>query len=184
MKLMFASDIHGSKFYCEKLIECYRREGAERLILLGDLLYHGARNELTEEYNTIAVTALLNSLKSDILSVRGNCDTEVDQMVLEFPILADYSLLYLGRRMVFLTHGHLYSPGRLPPMQKGDILINGHTHVSAIQRLGDYFYLNPGSISLPKDGHHSYMLYEDGVFTIKDIHGQVLKTSGDLLAED
>lgn len=174
MKLMFASDIHGSKAYCQKLIEIYRKENARKLILLGDILYHGARNDLTLEYDTKAVASLLNGIKDEILCVRGNCDSEVDQMVLEFPMMAEYATMLIGDRILFITHGHIYNPENLPPLKKGDILINGHTHVKAIEANEDYIYLNPGSISLPKDGVNSYMIFEDGVFYLKDIDTNVL----------
>lgn len=169
MKLLFASDIHGSRYFCEKLADIYEKERADKLVLLGDLLYHGARNDLTYQYNTKTVASILNGMKDNILCVRGNCDSEVDQMVLEFPIMADYSTMYLGETMLFLTHGHIYNPNRLPPLKKGDILINGHTHIKAIDVKEDYVYLNPGSVSLPKDMVNSYMIYEDGTFYLKDM---------------
>lgn len=177
MKLMFASDIHGSAVYARKMKELYEREGAQKLILLGDLLYHGPRNDLPEGYAPKAVIALLNGMKDELLAVRGNCEAEVDQMVLEFPVMADYAVLWLEGRMVFLTHGHHYNEQNLPMLKKGDVLIHGHTHVRAAADRGDYFFLNPGSLSIPKgDGVHSYMVYEDGVFTTKDTDGRVLET--------
>ena len=129
MKIMIASDIHGSAYYCEKLLEAYHREGAERLLLLGDILYHGPRNDLPREYAPKKVAAMLNEMKESILCVRGNCEAEVDQMMLEFPVLADYCILYAGKRMIFATHGHTYHKKALPPLQSGDILLHGHTHV-------------------------------------------------------
>ena len=177
MKLMIASDIHGSAYYCRKLLEAYDREKADKLLLLGDILYHGPRNDLPEEYAPKEVIAMLNPRKQDILCVRGNCDTEVDQMVLEFPIMAEYCILYLNDRMIFATHGHVFNESNLPMLKKGDVLIHGHTHVRAAADRGDYFFLNPGSLSIPKgDGVHSYMVYEDGVFTTKDTDGRVLET--------
>ena len=177
MKLMFASDIHGSAVYARKMKELYEREGAQKLILLGDLLYHGPRNDLPEGYVPKEVIALLNGMKDELLAVRGNCEAEVDQMVLEFPVMADYAVLWLEGRMVFLTHGHHYNEQNLPMLKKGDVLIHGHTHVRAAADRGDYFFLNPGSLSIPKgDGVHSYMVYEDGVFTTKDTDGRVLET--------
>ncbi|HIW53900.1 MAG TPA: phosphodiesterase [Candidatus Ruthenibacterium merdigallinarum] len=177
MKLMFASDIHGSAVYARKMKELYEREGAQKLILLGDLLYHGPRNDLPEGYAPKEVIALLNGMKDELLAVRGNCEAEVDQMVLEFPVMADYAVLWLEGRMVFLTHGHHYNEQNLPMLKKGDVLIHGHTHVRAAADRGDYFFLNPGSLSIPKgDGVHSYMVYEDGVFTTKDTDGRVLET--------
>ena len=169
MKLMFASDIHGSKYYCEKICEAYKKEGADRLVLLGDLLYHGPRNDLPKEYDPKAVTAMLNGMKNEILAVRGNCEAEVDQMVLEFPCMADYMIIYLKGRMVFVTHGHLYNTDNPPLLKDGDILIHGHTHVQVMEEVDNYVYINPGSASLPKDGSkNAYMIYENGVFTIKD----------------
>ena len=177
MKLMFASDIHGSAVFARKMKELYEREGAQKLILLGDLLYHGPRNDLPEGYAPKEVIALLNGMKDELLAVRGNCEAEVDQMVLEFPVMADYAVLWLEGRMVFLTHGHHYNEQNLPMLKKGDVLIHGHTHVRAAADRGDYFFLNPGSLSIPKgDGVHSYMVYEDGVFTTKDTDGRVLET--------
>ena len=139
MKLMFASDIHGSAVYARKMKELYEREGAQKLILLGDLLYHGPRNDLPEGYAPKEVIALLNGMKDELLAVRGNCDAEVDQMVLEFPVMADYAVLWLEGRMVFLTHGHHYNEQNLPMLKKGDVLIHGHTHVRAAADRGDYF---------------------------------------------
>ncbi|MDY4192335.1 MAG: phosphodiesterase [Oscillospiraceae bacterium] len=172
MKLMIASDIHGSLYYCEKMREAYEREKADKLILLGDLLYHGPRNDLPKGYNPKGVIALLNGMKSEILCVRGNCEAEVDQMVLEFPIMSDSMILYLEGRMVFVTHGHLFNSERLPMLKKGDILLHGHTHVQALKDCGDHLYLNPGSVSIPKEGNqNSYMIYENGCFAIRNLEG-------------
>jgi putative phosphoesterase len=172
MKLMIASDIHGSLYYCEKMREAYEREKADKLILLGDLLYHGPRNDLPKGYNPKGVIALLNGMKSEILCVRGNCEAEVDQMVLEFPIMSDSMILYLEGRMVFATHGHLFNSERLPMLKKGDILLHGHTHVQALKDCGDHLYLNPGSVSIPKEGNqNSYMIYENGCFAIRNLEG-------------
>lgn len=177
MKLMFVSDIHGSLYYCEKMKTLYEKEKASRLILLGDLLYHGPRNDLPREYNPKEVIKLLNGMKEDILCVRGNCDAEVDQMVLEFPILSDSMILYLEEHMIFVTHGHLYNEKKLPLLKKGDILLHGHTHIQAMEDREDYIYINPGSISLPKeDNVNSYMVYEEGTFTIKDLEQNIIKT--------
>ena len=170
MKLMFASDIHGSALYCERMLEAFRREGAERLCLLGDILYHGPRNDLPEGHDPKRVIALLNPEKSHILCVRGNCDTEVDQMVLEFPVLADYAVIFVDGRTFFLTHGHHHSPENLPPLNSGDVLINGHTHIYKAEQVNGIHCLNDGSVSLPKMGNpRSYMTYEDGVFTVKQL---------------
>jgi len=173
MKWLIASDIHGSAHYCRRLIQAYEREGADRLVLLGDILYHGPRNDLPEEYNPKAVIEMLNPLKESILAVRGNCDTEVDQMVLQFPILADYAILCVGERMIFATHGHHFHPGQLPPLHPGDILLNGHTHVPACEEMGAYWYMNPGSVSIPKENSpHGYMLLEGNRIQWKTLEGE------------
>ena len=170
MKLMFASDIHGSRSAMEAILRQYKLEGADRLVLLGDLLYHGPRNDLPDQYDPKGVTALLNAHKSDLLCVRGNCDAEVDQMVLEFPIRADYALFDLDGVTAFVTHGHLFNTECPPPHKKGDILIHGHTHVHGVWQQADYTYINPGSAALPKENQpRSYMVYEDGLFAIKQL---------------
>ena len=176
MKYMFASDIHGSAWYCRKLLEEYRRSGADRLILLGDILYHGPRNDLPREYAPKEVICMLNSVKSEILAVRGNCEAEVDQMVLEFPVLADYGILVLNGLTFYATHGHVYHPECLPPMKKGDILIYGHTHLLRAEALGDYYVVNPGSISIPKGGNPpTYGILDEKVFKILDFAGDTVK---------
>ena len=174
MKLMIASDIHGSAYYCKKMIEAYQREQADRLLLLGDILYHGPRNDLPEGYDPKAVIAMLNPLKQELLCVRGNCDTEVDQMVLEFPILADYCLLEINGQTIFATHGHHFNPQNPPMLKEGDILLNGHTHIPANQNMSTYTYMNPGSVSIPKEGSaHGYMIF-DGNFVWKNLDGTIL----------
>ncbi|MBC8536068.1 phosphodiesterase [Feifania hominis] len=177
MKLMIASDLHGSYYYAQRMRECYSREGAQRLLLLGDLLYHGPRNDLPRDYAPKQVIALLNEMKHELFCVRGNCDAEVDQMVLEFPILADYMLLFLGGRTVFVTHGHVHNEDALPPLQPGDVLLHGHTHLPEMRRVdGGVWYLNPGSLAIPKGGNPpSYMTWEDGLWQIKALDGQVLR---------
>ena len=170
MKYMFASDIHGSAYYCKKTLEVFEASGAKRLILLGDLLYHGPRNDLPKEYAPKQVIAMLNEYKDRIYAVRGNCDAEVDQMVLEFPVLADYAVIFVDGKTLYLTHGHKYNPNNLPPIKKGDYLVNGHTHILANDDMGDFTYLNPGSVSIPKGGNpHTYMIYENGEFKIKEL---------------
>ena len=173
MKIMVASDIHGSEFYCKKLIEAYKTEKADRLILLGDILYHGPRNDLPEGYAPKKVIELLNEMKNEILCVRGNCDTEVDQMVLDFPILADYAIIEAGNRLVYLTHGHNFNENHLPPFKKYDILLHGHTHIPKCTEHENYVYLNPGSVSIPKENSwHGYMTLENGKFLWKDLDGK------------
>ena len=174
MKLMIASDIHGSALYCGQLLEAMDREQPDRLLLLGDILYHGPRNDLPEEYDPKTVIAMLNARKQDLVCVRGNCDTEVDQMVLQFPILADYCLLWSGRRMIFATHGHHFNQQSLPPLHPGDILLHGHTHVPKCVEEKTYLYCNPGSVSIPKEeSWHGYMTLEDNRFFWKDLSGDV-----------
>lgn len=176
MKLLIASDIHGSAYYCRKLLEAYEREQASKMVLLGDILYHGPRNDLPKEYAPKEIIPLLNERKREILCVRGNCDTEVDQMVLEFPIMADYGFLYERGRMIFLTHGHVYNEKHPPMLSPGDILLHGHTHIPMCVEHEDYTYLNPGSIAIPKGGSpRSYMTYEDGVFLWKELGGEVYR---------
>ena len=172
MKFLIASDIHGSAYYCEKLLEAYKREKADRLLLLGDILYHGPRNDLPKDYNPKEVIRLLNEMKKDIICVRGNCDTEVDQMVLEFPIMAEYCLIPCGERMIFVTHGHKMNKDNPPMLKQGDVLLNGHFHVRACETVGDFIYMNPGSVSIPKENSaHSYMIMEGSTFVWKDLDG-------------
>lgn len=182
MKLMIASDIHGSAYYCKKMVAAYQREHADRLLILGDILYHGPRNDLPKDYDPKAVISLLNPLKQEILCVRGNCDTEVDQMVLDFPIMAEYCLLELNGQTIFATHGHHFNPQNPPMLKDGDILLNGHTHIPANQNMCTYTYMNPGSVSIPKEGSaHGYMIF-DGAFTWKDLDGNVLDISSNASA--
>ena len=170
MKLFIASDIHGSAYYCRQMLAAFDREGADRLLLLGDVLYHGPRNDLPRDYAPKEVIALLNERRQRILCVRGNCDTEVDQMVLQFPILADYAYLALEGAMLFATHGHVYNGKNLPPLTDGEILLHGHTHVPAWNREGSCPVFNPGSVSIPKENSpHSYMTLEKGLFQWKEL---------------
>ena len=176
IKWLIASDIHGSAFYSRKLLEAYKQERADRLLLLGDLLYHGPRNDLPEEYMPKAVIGMLNEHNNDILCVRGNCEAEVDQMVLGFPVMADYAILTYGKRMIFATHGHIYNSKNLPPFHKGDILLHGHTHIPACEEYDDYIYINPGSVSIPKENsQHSYIIFENGTFYWKSLDGSCYK---------
>ena len=176
MKYLFASDIHGSAYYCRKLLDAFREEQAERLVLLGDLLYHGPRNDIPREYAPKEVIALLNEHKNKIYAVRGNCEAEVDQMVLEFPVMADYCILSVDGRTFYATHGHIYNQDNLPPLQEGDILIHGHTHVLKAQQMDGYILLNPGSVSIPKEGNPAtYAVLENSIFTIKDFDGNTVR---------
>lgn len=173
MKLMFASDIHGSAYYMQKVLEAFTNEQADKLVLLGDLLYHGPRNPLPRDYDPQAVIKMLNENKQNILAVRGNCDAEVDQMVLEFPIMQDSLMLFLDKRQMFVTHGHLFSLDKPPILNKGDILINGHFHIGEIKETEDIIYLNPGSVSLPKNDFRGYIIYRDGTFTLKTFDNEI-----------
>lgn len=177
MKLMFASDIHGSAYFCEKMLEAYQKEEADRLILLGDLLYHGPRNDLPKDYAPKQVISLLNEIKDDICAVRGNCDAEVDQMVLEFPIMADYCIILEGNRTIYASHGHIFNKDNLPPLKEGDIFIHGHTHVWKAKKREHYVLLNPGSVSLPKEGNiQTYGILKDGLFTVRGFGGEIVKS--------
>ena len=176
MKWMIASDLHGSAYYCRKMLEAFEREGADRLFLLGDLLYHGPRNDLPREYAPKEVIPLLNGKKEKLLCVRGNCDAEVDQMVLEFPVLADYAVLPVGQRLIYATHGHIYHVKNLPPLAPGDVLLHGHTHVPAWTEFGQgNLYLNPGSVSIPKENSlHSYMTLEGDTMQWKELESSAV----------
>lgn len=176
MKWMIASDLHGSAYYCRKMLEAFEREGADRLFLLGDLLYHGPRNDLPREYAPKEVIPLLNGKKEKLLCVRGNCDAEVDQMVLEFPVLADYAVLPVGQRLIYATHGHIYHVKNLPPLAPGDVLLHGHTHVPAWTEFGQgNLYLNPGSVSIPKENSpHSYMTLEGKTMQWKELESSAV----------
>lgn len=171
MKLLIASDIHGSAYYCKQLFNDIERESPDRIILLGDLLYHGPRNDLPKEYDPKAVIDLLNSKADCIFAVRGNCEAEVDQMVLSFPVLSDSMLLADGNRLIFATHGHIYNTTTPPKLHQGDILLHGHTHVQSLGLTDQgYYYFNPGSVSIPKEGNkHSYMIAQDETWTIKEL---------------
>ncbi len=169
---MVASDIHGSIGTANRIMEVYEMEKADKLLLLGDLLYHGPRNDLPEDYKPKEVIAVLNSHKKDILAVRGNCDTEVDQMVLEFPILADYIYLNSDELVVFASHGHHYNRENPPVfLPEGAILLNGHTHVAMDEDCGSYRYMNPGSPSIPKNGTApSYIIIDGGKAELKNLY--------------
>lgn len=170
MKWIIASDIHGSAYYCKALLKAFETEKADRLLLLGDILYHGPRNDLPRDYAPKEVISMLNPLSDRILCVRGNCDTEVDQMVLSFPILADYALLSSGEKLIFATHGHNFNNENLPSVKKGDILLHGHTHIPVCEEYESHIYLNPGSVSIPKESSpHSYMTFEGNLFLWKDL---------------
>lgn len=172
MKLFIASDIHGSALYCQKMLDAYRNENADRLILLGDVLYHGPRNYLPDGYNPKQVIDLLNPLADEILCVRGNCDTEVDQMVLDFPIMSDNALIFADETVLLAAHGHRETP-KIP---KDGILLNGHTHVPAFETKDGFIRINPGSVSIPKDdSQHSYIIFENRTFKWKNLDGETYR---------
>lgn len=177
MKWLIASDIHGSAYYCKKLLERFEQENADKILLLGDILYHGPRNDLPKDYEPKKVIELLNAISDKIICVRGNCEADVDQMVLDFPIMADYCILDMGEYIIYATHGHLFSEEHPPKLHKGDILLCGHTHIPKCTEHDTYTYINPGSVSIPKNNsHHGYMTLEEGAFSWKDIE------SGELIA--
>lgn len=173
MKLLICSDIHGDLDAVKNLFQVFDKEKCDKMLILGDLLYHGPRNDLPEGYRPKEVIALLNSRKKDILSVRGNCDTEVDQTVLEFPVLADYAYIMADGICMIATHGHKFSPDSPPPMNPGEILLTGHTHIPDIYEFGNgNFYINPGSASLPKmNNPKTYIIFENSSFTLYDFDG-------------
>lgn len=172
MKLLVASDIHGSAFYCRQLLQAVERENPDKVVLLGDLLYHGPRNDLPEEYDPKAVAEMLNSIKEKILSVRGNCEAEVDQMMLEFPVLGETLVIYWEGKDIYATHGH----HELPTLHEGITVLSGHTHVPKDIEEDGVRYLNPGSVSIPKENSwHGYMILEDGKYIWKELSGEVKK---------
>jgi hypothetical protein len=176
MKLIFFSDLHGSEHYTKKAMNIYENEQGDVMILLGDLLYHGPRNPLPEGYNPKGVIQLLNEQKDKIIAVRGNCDSEVDQMVLEFPMLSDYAIILQEKTKIFITHGHLWNEDNLPPLKAKDVLIHGHTHIPVTKKENDKFILNPGSMSLPKNDYPpTYGVIENGSFHVKTIEGKIIK---------
>ena len=167
MKLLIASDIHGSAYWCRRLMDLAEAERPDRLLLLGDLLYHGPRNDLPRDYRPREVISMLSAWKERILAVRGNCEAEVDQMVLPFPCMADYALLWDGSTCLYLTHGHLWDPDHLPALPAGTVFLYGHTHVKRDVTVGGVRCLNPGSVSIPKDGTNSCLICENGAFSFR-----------------
>lgn len=169
MKLFIASDIHGSALFCRQMVEAYTREKADKLILLGDILYHGPRNDLPEEYSPKSVIELLNSLSEEILCVRGNCEAEVDEMVLDFSVLSDSALIFADGITMLAAHGHKDTP----KMPKGGILLNGHTHIPTFEKKDGFIRINPGSVSIPKEGsQRGYIIFENRTFTWKNLNSE------------
>ena len=170
MKYFIASDIHGSAFYCNKMLEALKNEKADYLVLLGDILYHGPRNDLPKDYNPKKVIELLNSLTTKIICVRGNCDSEVDQMVLNFPLLATYGVIENNNHLIYLTHGHVYNKDNLPPIKENDVVLFGYTHVPEFIKQNGIHFINPGSVSIPKNNsYNGYIILENGKFIFKDL---------------
>lgn len=160
MKILIASDIHGSYYYLEKLINIYKKGNFDKLLLLGDILYHGARNDLPMDYNTKKCFSLLNEFKDQIIAIKGNCDSEVDEMVLDFPLKVEQTLFIDGKTWI-CCHGH-HLKEKYP---LDSIVLFGHTHIKKDEIKEGTRYLNPGSISIPKDGTHSYIAYENQTFS-------------------
>ncbi len=172
MKLLIASDIHGSAQFCRQLMEAVKKEKPAKVLLLGDLLYHGPRNNLPEEYAPKEVAAMLNGIKEKLICVRGNCDSEVDQMMLEFPVLSDSAMLFCDGISIFAAHGH----HDFPSLGSGDVVVSGHTHVPVDYVKDGVRYINPGSVSIPKeDSWHGYIVLEDGEFIWKNLNGKIEK---------
>jgi putative phosphoesterase len=179
VKLFFIADIHGSALYLDKALKRFDEEKADWLVILGDELYHGARNPLPERYEPKTVTAMLNARAQKIIAVRGNCDSEVDSMVLDFPLMSDYSVVLWENRRLFLTHGHIFAPDKLPPLAKGDVFLYGHTHVPVAYEKDGVFIINPGSVTFPKENSpRTYGVLEDGIFTIKTLESDALYNNG------
>lgn len=176
MKLMIISDIHGSYDDLEKVLKIYELEQPDQLVILGDILYHGPRNDLPEGYAPKKVIPALNAIKDKIIAVRGNCDAEVDQMVLDFPMQGDYTTMYVDNHRFFITHGHLYDEKNFPYLNKGDVYIYGHYHVPVLEEKPDGVYrVNPNSIALPKQGEKSFLIYENEEFTLYNLENKPIK---------
>lgn len=175
MKLFIISDIHGSEYYLKEVMKRYQSEKPDYFIILGDILYHGPRNQLPKGYNPVGVIDILNEYSSKIIAVRGNCDSEVDEMVLDFPIMSTYSTLLFNNRRIFLTHGHIYNEDNKLAVSEGDVVMSGHTHILKIEEIDQVLYLNPGSISIPKENNpHTYAVLENNQFMIKDLEGNII----------
>ncbi len=177
MKIMVASDVHGSYFACQKLISNFQKEKADILLLLGDLYYHGPRNPLPEEYAPMKVCESLTAVKEKLIAVKGNCDADVDQMISSFPIEKNAQIL-LGRRRVYATHGDVYSADKLPPLPKGSVLLFGHSHVASLWKKNGIIAVNPGSCSLPKENTLAgYVILTENAVTFKTLDGSAYKSN-------
>lgn len=178
VKLLVASDIHGSLSAARHVVEAFEKEQADYLVFLGDVMYHGPRNPLPDEYNPSEVARLLNTIKNKIIAVRGNCDSEVDQMLLEFQITADYQNIPLPSNRLFATHGHIFEPETIPAsVKRGDIFAFGHTHIPVLEmEESGILVLNPGSAALPKQGHPpTYGIVSEKIVEIKTFDGNVYR---------
>ena len=176
MTLFFLADIHGSEYYLAKAMDRFEKEGASFLVLVGDLLYHGPRNPFPRDYSPAKVAEMLNELDKKIIAIRGNCDSDVDQMVLSFPMLSDHGSILINNKRIFLSHGHVYNSENLAPLNRGDIFVTAHTHIPEILEKDGVIVFNPGSISLPKGGSvNSYGVMDEEVFVVKDLNGNVIK---------
>ena len=176
MKLLFISDIHGSSYFAKKAIEAFKLEKADYILILGDILYHGARNPLPKDYNPKEVLALLNEYADKIVAVRGNCDSEVDEMVLDFHVSSTFTTVLHNNRRFFLSHGHIFNPENLPKLSSGDVFAYGHTHVPVAELRDGIYILNPGSVTFPKENSpNSYGILEGDVFKVKDFEGNAFK---------
>lgn len=163
MKILVFSDIHGCASACEKALNQYVSRNCDMMLILGDILYHGPRNNIPENYDPKAVVSMLNPLADKIMACRGNCDAEVDQMLLEFPVMADYVLVNDCGTKIFATHGHIYSPDKLPCLSGIDVLLYGHTHIQEIREQNGIKICNPGSVSIPKNGQKpGYAVWDNG----------------------
>ncbi len=170
MKLFIISDLHGSAEYCRQMIDAFVNEHADKLVILGDVLYHGPRNDQPEVYSPKAVTAMLETVKEKILCISGNCDAEIDKEILPFPVASDLGVIFVDGLNIYLAHGHK----RPPILMKGDVYITGHTHIQLNEVENGYYHLNPGSVSIPKaDSKHGYIVYENKKFTFKDLQGEI-----------
>ena len=170
MKYLIVSDIHGALPTLEMVLDFYRKEKCDMLCILGDILNYGPRNRIPEGIDAKGIAERLNSMADEIIAVRGNCDAEVDQMVLDFPLMNTYEMIEADGLKMFATHGHVYSPGNPPPFVEFDVLLNGHTHISALDNMGDYYYINPGSVSIPKGGTtNSFIIYENREFSLREL---------------